>query len=65
QCNRGEDHFPSRGSRFTVVQSGGLDEDQTYNISCSFFATRETDCDDGTDNDLDGFIDGADPDCAQ
>lgn len=52
------------GSRLTVRVGARSDSGVSVQL-CRPAADREQDCSDGRDDDCDGLIDGADPDCQQ
>ncbi|MBU1244252.1 hypothetical protein KKD52_00275 [Myxococcota bacterium] len=56
-------NYPSRGAQLVVSQRTAPTEGIRIMATCASYQLIETDCNDGLDNDVDGRLDAADPDC--
>jgi hypothetical protein len=57
-------NYPSRGAQLIVSRRSAPTEGGRIAATCASYHLTETDCADGLDNDVDGRLDTADPDCA-
>jgi len=57
-------NYPSRGAELIVSRRSAPTEGGRIAATCASYHLTETDCTDGLDNDVDGRLDTADPDCA-
>ncbi len=56
-------HAPSRGAELVISRREDPGPGIRLQAMCKGIPLRETDCSDGMDNDMDGHVDLADPDC--
>ncbi|MBU1238078.1 hypothetical protein KJ865_00080, partial [Myxococcota bacterium] len=60
-----KNYAPSRGAEIIIARRENPDAGTNAKITCQGFPLTEKLCADGIDNDQDGLIDDADPDCLE